>query len=130
MTNYKKCTLFIFGLSILVVAILGFPPLGHSTTGFLVGERTQGMSKLCFYDVLGETYPITLSAISLCPLSYDFITSPPNPHANTPPAGGKAGFLKGERTQGLSKVCFYDVLGETYAISVSAVSLCPLSYRF
>jgi hypothetical protein len=45
-------------------------------------------------------------------------------------SGGKTGFLKGEREQGFSKICFYDVLGETYALNVSSVSLCPLNHRF
>ena len=40
------------------------------------------------------------------------------------------GFLKGESPQGLSKICFYDVVGETYALNVKAFELCPISYDF
>jgi hypothetical protein len=117
-----RLALFVFILLITLDA--------EAVTGFLVGERTQGLSRLCFYDVLGETYSISVSAASLCPLNYNFAISPPNPNINTPPAGGKTGFLNGERTQGLSKICFYDVLGETYTINVSAASVCPVTYKF
>ncbi len=126
-------TRFLIGFLALCLSALGhfaITPNAEATTGFFVSERTQGLSKLCFYNVLDEIYTISVSAASLCPLSYDFTTSPPNPTVNTPPSGGKTGFLRGERTQGLSKICFYDVLGETYTISVGAASLCPLTYRF
>ena len=35
-------------------------------------------------------------------------------------------FLKGERTDGMNKICFYDCPSGDAAITVSAVSLCPL----
>ena len=45
-------------------------------------------------------------------------------------AGAVIGFLEGEREQGLSKICYYDVLGETYALTISSVSLCPINHQF
>lgn len=36
-------------------------------------------------------------------------------------------FSKGERTSGFNKICFYDCLGSTAAITISAVELCPLT---
>jgi hypothetical protein len=33
----------------------------------------------------------------------------------------------GERTSGMNKICYYDCLGSTRAVTQSAVSLCPLS---
>ena len=106
------------------------PYTASAATGFLKSEREQGLSKICFYDVLGETHTINVSSVSLCPLSQNFNVMPKAPAQRSYGSGGKTGFLKGEREQGLSKICFYDVLGETYALNVSAVSLCPLNHRF
>ena len=117
-------------ITVIALALYVVIPSAEARTGFLVSERTQGLSKLCIYDVLGEVYTINVSAASLCPLSYKFATPPRRPSMSTRPTGGRTGFLKGERTQGLSKICFYDVLGETYTINVSAASLCPLNHRF
>lgn len=36
-------------------------------------------------------------------------------------------FFKYERTSGLNKICFYDCCGSERAITVSSVTLCPLS---
>ena len=38
-------------------------------TCFKSGEQTSGMNKICYYDCLGSTVAITISATSLCPLS-------------------------------------------------------------
>ena len=36
-------------------------------------------------------------------------------------------FLSGEQSSGMNKICFYNCVSGTKAITVSAVSLCPLS---
>lgn len=36
---------------------------------FKTGEQTSGMNKICFYDCLGSAAAITISSVSLCPLS-------------------------------------------------------------
>jgi len=38
-------------------------------------------------------------------------------------------FHKGERTSGFNKICYYDCLGDTVALNVSAIQLCPLTIR-
>lgn len=38
-------------------------------TCFKTGEQTSGMNKICYYDCLGSPAAITISAVSLCPLS-------------------------------------------------------------
>ena len=109
-----------------------FPSAAGATTGFLKGERTDGMSKVCYYDVLGERYELNLRAVDICPLSYDFQVAPRPPQQqnyNADP-GGKTGFLKGHQTRGMSQVCYYDVLGETREVTISAASICPLSMKF
>ena len=40
-----------------------------AATCFFQYEQTSGMNKICFYDCLGSSYAITVSAVSLCPLS-------------------------------------------------------------
>jgi len=36
-------------------------------------------------------------------------------------------FGSGERTSGMNKICYYDCLGSTAAITISSVELCPLT---
>lgn len=36
---------------------------------FKTGEQTGGMNKICYYDCLGSPAAITVSSVSLCPLS-------------------------------------------------------------
>ena len=38
-------------------------------TAFLSGERRGGMNKICYYNYLGSTIAITVSGVSLCPLT-------------------------------------------------------------
>jgi hypothetical protein len=36
-------------------------------------------------------------------------------------------FKTGERTSGMNKICYYDCLGSTVAITIRSTELCPLS---
>lgn len=46
------------------------------------------------------------------------------------PLAGSACFLSGERTAGMNKICYYDCVSGTKAVTIRATSLCPLSlYR-
>jgi hypothetical protein len=36
-------------------------------------------------------------------------------------------FKTGERVSGMNKICYYDCLGSTVAITISSIELCPLS---
>jgi hypothetical protein len=40
-----------------------------SVTCFRTGEQVSGMNKICYYNCLGSAAAITISAVSLCPLS-------------------------------------------------------------
>lgn len=40
------------------------------------------------------------------------------------------GFLKGEQTSGMNKICYYDVLGSTRAVNVASHAVCPSTYNF
>lgn len=56
---------------------------------------------------------ITLLGISLLFASWD--------------AFPQTGFLRGETTSGMMKTCYYNVLGDSYAKTISNVDLCPVS---
>lgn len=35
---------------------------------FYIGERMAGLNKICYYDDMGSTIAITISALDLCPM--------------------------------------------------------------
>jgi len=45
------------------------PNIQKAATCFFKGERTSGMNKICYYDCMGSEAAITISNVSLCPLS-------------------------------------------------------------
>jgi hypothetical protein len=83
----------------------------------------HGMYHLCRYTN-GQVY--SYNATQLCPLSVsDNVNGPSMPNAPR-----KTGFKTGEYMDGMTKVCVYNVLGQTAAIRIGAVALCPLSHEF
>lgn len=44
--------------------------------------------------------------------------------------GSSTGFLSHESENGFSKICYYDVLGDTKALNRSSTDICPLSHKF
>jgi len=55
------------------LAILGlFFTNAHATTGFLSGEQSSGMNKICYYDVLGSTHTLNVASYELCPITAEF----------------------------------------------------------
>lgn len=48
---------------------------------FLSGEQVSGMNKICYYNCVGGTRAITISAVSLCPLSLNNSPVAPSPLA-------------------------------------------------
>lgn len=36
---------------------------------FYIGERMAGLNKICYYNDMGSTVAITISAMDLCPMS-------------------------------------------------------------
>ena len=64
-------------LKLLIVSVvffgsIFFPSLvANAVVCFKSGELTSGMNKICFYDCLGSEAAITVSAVSLCPLTID-----------------------------------------------------------
>ena len=56
---------------ITLILLLAFTN-AYATTGFLIGEQTSGMNKICYYDVLGSTHSLNISSVGLCPLTAEF----------------------------------------------------------
>ena len=46
-------------------------PVQVAVMCFKSGEEVSGMNKICYYNCLGSTLAINVSAVSLCPLSID-----------------------------------------------------------
>ncbi len=103
----------------------------QAATGFLSGEETSGMTKTCYYDVLGSTVAKTISSVSLCPLSIQYSNPPAtNQPAPAPPKSAYiTAFHTGERTSGMTKICYYEFGGSQYTKTISSVALCPLSIQ-
>lgn len=78
----------------------------------------HGMQHLCRYSD-GKVY--AFNATDTCPTS-----------VNLPGfvAGGMTGFLSGQYQDGMTKVCVYNVAGQTRAVRVSGYAVCPQSYQF
>uniref|UniRef100_Q0I3S2 Uncharacterized protein n=1 Tax=Histophilus somni (strain 129Pt) TaxID=205914 RepID=Q0I3S2_HISS1 len=66
MTKLKKIK------TTLALIALASSILAYATVGFLTGEQTSGMNKICYYDVLGSTRAINVSSYAVCPVTYDF----------------------------------------------------------
>jgi len=57
----------------------------NAATGFLSGEATQGMYKICFYNALGENVAVTVGGADICPTSYEFGSPPLSQSGSIPP---------------------------------------------
>jgi hypothetical protein len=99
--------------------IAGLAPSAFGWQLFL--QRDLGIKnnmRHCLYSD-GKVY--TFNATELCEMSIE---------GSAPGMGRGTGFLKGEYQDGMTKVCVYDVLGETKAIRIGGVALCPLTSNF
>ncbi len=47
------------------------PQTKLAMTCFKSGEQISGMNKICYYNCLGSTAAITISAVELCPLNIE-----------------------------------------------------------
>ena len=75
-----------------------------NTTSYGTSLST-GFTKVCYYDGVGGPSALTVSSISICPLSYSHNIS------------------------GFTKICHYpNAIGGPKALTVSSVSICPLNY--
>ena len=45
------------------------------------------------------------------------------------PAVAAVGYLTGEMLSGTNKICYYNSMGSTIALTISATSLCPLTIQ-
>lgn len=108
-----------------------FVSLGASAaTGYKTGEQISGFTRICYYNVLGSPYSINVPAMQFCPPTIQ--ANNPSPAAPMPQIGtvGRVGYFKGEVREGMNKICYYNVLGSTATLTLSAVSICPITHSF
>lgn len=55
----------------ILVLLLWFSRSVQADTGLLVDEWTEGGMRYCEYDVMGESYIITIEYADLCPLTVE-----------------------------------------------------------
>ena len=63
------------------------------------------------------------------PLAYHLINPPPKNKPIIVAQVQETCFLKGEKTDGMNKTCFYSCLSGEAAITISSTSLCPLNIK-
>lgn len=68
-----------------------------------------------------------VAAVVLAWISATSAFADPVLHSNPPVKLASMCFKTGEQESGMSKICYYDCLGSTYAITISNIALCPLS---
>jgi hypothetical protein len=78
----------------------------------------HGMMHYCRYSN-GQIY--SFNAYQVCS---------PSIGDSAPGLGQGMGFLQGQYMDGITKVCVYNVLGQTRALRISGASLCPLNPNF
>lgn len=128
-------------LAAIVALVLSVAPVtvqAQQVTGFKTGETTTSFTKQCYYNVLGSIYVKNVSSVSICPLTVQVRL--PNygteRQAFSSPLQSSfqqsrmvTGFKVGERTTGLTKLCYYNALGSAHVKTVSSISICPLTVR-
>ena len=97
----------------------------QTTTAFKTGESTTGITKLCYYESLGNQHTQTIKSVESCQFSVVVNSA----ITQTPALATTmiSSFKTGERTTGLTKLCFYDGLSSEYTKTIKSVGLCPLS---
>lgn len=67
--------MMMFFCAAMVVAAAGLtaPPAeaGTKVTAMFTHERSNGLTKICYYSALGNEYAITIRAVELCPLTIE-----------------------------------------------------------
>ena len=81
----------------------------------------HGLFHLCQYSD-GKVY--SFNATQLCPLQIS------QDGTQTSGTVGPVGFKAGEYMDGMTKVCVYNVLGNTKAVRVGGTEICPQTYQF
>jgi hypothetical protein len=94
------------------------------------------MSKLILSGLLVVTLALTLMSCSraawqrgLAGAAAGAAAAQPVPPPEPASAPTVTCYGKGEATSGSNKICYYDCLGSAAAITIPAVSLCPLTIQ-
>ena len=108
---------------VLALIIMVFCSPAFSATGFLKGERTSGMNKICYYNGPSGDFTKTISSVSICPQSAS------DGKMSAPTSSNVTGFLARESTSGLNKTCYYNSHRGTFTKTVGSANLCPQSAK-
>lgn len=125
--------LFCSGLALLATAVM-FAAKADAETCFGSGERSSGMTKICYYKCVGGEASKTIGSTELCPLSIQSASTQGqqglgSSRSNSGFTGGQTCFHQGDYVSGMNKICRYDCLGSPVETTISSVSLCPLTVK-
>ena len=112
-----------FNRSALALIIMLFCSHALSATGFLKGDSTSGMNKICYYNGPSGDFTKTISSVSICPQSAS------DGKMSAPTSSNVTGFLSRESTSGINKTCYYNSPRGTFTKTVNSASLCPQSAK-
>ena len=122
-----------FNKIVFALMIMVFCSTAFSATGFLKGERTSGMNKICYYNGPSGDFTKTVSSVALCPQSASDGRNPSSSSYGTKAIKSQpnkvTGYLSGERVSGLIKTCYYDSYRGSFTKSVGSAKLCPQSAK-
>ena len=117
----------LFGLAALTLLAAATPALAISS--YLTDD--QGVKNGQHYCKYGNGKVYTFSATSLCPLSVkEDAPQPAEKSREKPQMGGNTGFYKDEYIDDMTKVCVYNVIGQSRSIRIKRIDLCPMQYDF
>ncbi|WP_126419514.1 hypothetical protein [Asticcacaulis excentricus] len=111
-----KGILFLSAMSLLT----GIATPASAMTYFLVRDLgVKDNMRRCLYSN-NEIY--AYNSTEICPLQIEDDSIKSN--------RSQKGFYKGEYPDGMTKVCVYDVMGETRSIRINGIKLCPMQAEF
>lgn len=105
---------------LIVLLLISFS--AQSATGFFKGEEDSGMNKICYYESVNGRFSVTINSYNICSQTAD-----DGEGAQT--FSGATGFLKGERTSGMLKTCFYESHRGEFTKTMNSYDVCPPSAK-
>ena len=105
-------------------------------TGFLKGEETSGLNKICYYKGASGKFAKTIKSYQGCPTMADDGKNKFNTYGSTNSKSNSYsstfktkvfGTLSGERVSGLNKICYYNSAQGTFSKTISSYQVCPAS---
>lgn len=99
--------------------------MGRNNWSILLATLMLLFAPLLPANMDGDT-PVALTGAEPANIMHESIVCA-SPETESPIQVAVTCFKSGERTSGMYKICYYDCLGSTVAITIDATDLCPLS---